>query len=49
MNESQIEDDFIDQIDNLLDNGSQDNPSTRREVILNFKLNELRLMCKNLK
>ena len=50
LTESESEEDFLDQVDDILGHGEENEQQlTRREIMLNFKVNELKLMCKNLK
>lgn len=46
--ETESDEDFLDQVDEVL-GGENSGEHSRREVILNFKVNELTAVCKNLK
>jgi hypothetical protein len=48
--ETESDSDFLDQVDQVLDHAVEgEGEPSRREVMLNFKINELKTVCKNLK
>jgi hypothetical protein len=48
--ETESDSDFLDQVDQVLDHAvEEEGEPSRREVMLNFKINELKTVCKNLK
>ena len=48
--ETESDSNFLDQVDQVLDHAvEEEGEPSRREVMLNFKINELKTVCKNLK